>query len=100
MTPWAPKTHLQTIREQRRGGLDYRVSASKRGYGRRHQRLRKIVLARDPICKLCHREATTDSDHIVPLSQGGKDELSNLQGACHSCHSRKTATEDGGFGNV
>jgi 5-methylcytosine-specific restriction protein A len=25
---------------------------------------------------------------------------SNWQGLCHPCHSAKTATEDGGFGNA
>jgi len=37
-------------------------------------------------------------DHIVPLSQGGTNETSNLQTLCHSCHSRKTVLYDGGFG--
>lgn len=40
----------------------------------------------------------TDVDHIVPREQGGSDQWSNLQALCHSCHSKKTATEDGGFG--
>ncbi|MCZ6609557.1 MAG: HNH endonuclease signature motif containing protein [Alphaproteobacteria bacterium] len=30
---------------------------------------------------------------------GGSDDPSNLQGMCRPCHSRKTATEDGGWGN-
>lgn len=36
---------------------------------------------------------STDVDHIIPKSRGGEDTPENLQGACHSCHSRKTATE-------
>lgn len=32
-------------------------------------------------------------DHIVPLSEGGADHESNLQGLCHSCHVEKTAEE-------
>ena len=96
--PWAPKTHQQTIRG-RRGGLDPRPSACKRGYGRRWRRLRLVVLARDPVCMICHRDAAWHADHIVPKSRGGTDDLENLQGLCESCHNRKTPTEDGGFGN-
>jgi 5-methylcytosine-specific restriction protein A len=37
-------------------------------------------------------------DHIKSKSQGGKDEWDNLQALCKSCHSRKTAAEDDGYG--
>ena len=61
-------------------------------------------LAKHPLCVHCQREgrvqAATDVDHIVPHS--GDMELfwdsSNWQGLCHSHHSIKTATEDGGWG--
>lgn len=84
-----------------------RGSAAARGYGARWRRLRQIVLARDPVCRDpfgVHRAAgevvpATDVDHIVPRSAGGADTLENLQGLCHACHSRKTAQDDGGFGN-
>lgn len=43
-----------------------------------------------------------DVDHIIP--HRGDDALrlalSNLQTLCNVCHSRKTASEDGGFGNA
>lgn len=107
MTPWSPKTHHQDVKEQqRRGGLTPtpRGTTTERGYGYRWQKIRKLVLARDPCCKICERQGrlavSTDVDHITPKSKGGTDDMGNLQGACHSCHSRKTATEDGGFGNV
>jgi 5-methylcytosine-specific restriction protein A len=86
-----------------------RGSASARGYGRTWQKLSKIVLARDPLCKiakLCVTRAigrngailllpspSSVADHIVPKSKGGKDEVSNLQGACKRCHDHKTRTE-------
>jgi 5-methylcytosine-specific restriction protein A len=44
----------------------------------------------------------TDLDHIIP-HKGDKDAFwvrSNWQGLCRSCHSRKTAAEDGGWGNA
>lgn len=45
--------------------------------------------------------AATEVDHIVP--HRGDERLfrdeKNLQSLCRPCHSRKTAVEDGGFGN-
>ena len=74
----------------------HRGSAASRGYGSRWRRLRRMILNRQPLCP-CGM-AATDVDHIKPRNAGGDDSPSNLQGLCKSCHSRKTATEDGGFG--
>lgn len=70
----------------------------------RWRKLRKLVLARDGyICQACSKVGrttlATDVDHIVPTSAGGDESEANLQALCHSCHSRKTAREDGAFGN-
>jgi 5-methylcytosine-specific restriction enzyme A len=85
-----------------------RESAHSRGYTRAWRRFRLRVLADvgrveyphgGPLCVTCGGEAT-DVDHITP--HGGNDGLmyanANVQSLCESCHSRKTATEDGGFG--
>lgn len=81
-----------------------RESPSRRGYDARWQKVRVIVLMRDLyLCQACkaYGRLTTahDVDHIVPIARGGKryDEA-NLQSLCKACHSRKTASEDGGFG--
>jgi len=78
-----------------------RESPTRRGYGRRWEKLRRMVLARQPFCHiavLCDGTAlSTEADHIVPKSKGCTDSLDNLQGACHACHSHKTATEDTSF---
>lgn len=72
-------------------------------YGRQLWRgphgLRRVVLARDPVCKICHRNPSTVADHIVPHRGVWAlfCDLLNLQGLCAECHSRKTAAEDGGF---
>lgn len=79
-----------------------RGSASERGYDARWRRLRLAFLLQHPLCEECQRQgrlvAATDVDHIIPRRQGGSDEAYNLQALCHECHSRKTATEDGGWG--
>lgn len=70
------------------------------------QRTRKFILARDPLCKIavvCKRRfgypaPSTEVDHVIPVRDGGDFwDPANLQGACHSDHSRKTATEDSSF---
>ena len=66
-------------------------------YSARWKRLRKMVLCRDPICKICNRRASTSVDHIIPVTQGGKEEMDNLQGLCEKCHNRKSAKEKKNF---
>lgn len=63
--------------------------------------LRTLVLARDPVCKICEREASTVADHIRPHRGVWVDfvDMNNLQGLCEQCHGSKTAREEGGFGN-
>jgi 5-methylcytosine-specific restriction endonuclease McrA len=57
---------------------------------RRWRRIRKLQLAREPLCRMCGRTAT-DVDHIRPLADGGAfDDPANLRSLCHECHSRVT----------
>lgn len=66
---------------------------------------RKGYLAAHPRCVCtacpthrppCNRIANT-VDHVIPARVGG---VKLFQAMCASCHSRKTATYDGGFGNA
>jgi len=75
-----------------------RPRTATRGYGSAWQRLRLVILKRDPICTLCHRERSVEVDHRVPRSQGGADDERNLCGVCKRCHGRKSVAVDGGFG--
>lgn len=64
------------------------------------RKIREAQLAREPLCRCCTalsivREAT-DVDHINGDDSDHRD--CNLQSLCGSCHSRKTALENGGFG--
>ena len=72
-------------------------SNEERGYGWRWQQWRRMILAEEPLCRICTAGGltvlATDVDHILPKSKGGTDDRSNLQPLCHECHSRKTMNE-------
>jgi len=64
-------------------------------------RLRAQVLREEPTCRTpgCGQRST-HADHVRPIDDGGAAlDRANLQGLCQSCHSRKTASFDGGHGN-
>lgn len=59
---------------------------------------RQIVINRAMgLCESCDKEGRitpgVEVDHIVPVSRGGTDEISNLQLLCVPCHRKKTANE-------
>ncbi len=56
-------------------------------------RVRRRILRRDDYrCYVCGGPGV-HVDHIVPVSQGGTDDDSNLATICRRCHARKTALE-------
>ena len=82
--------HAQEARQlvdQRRG------SSAARGYGGDWQRLRRMVLRREPLCWYCRQRgklvAATTVDHKTPKSRGGTDARGNLCGACEHCNFSK-----------
>ena len=68
-----------------------------RRYDRRWKKMRKIILARDPICKSCEAAPSTEVDHIIPRSpdlHAADVTEEELQGLCKPCHSSKTQAEN------
>lgn len=63
--------------------------------GRPWRRLVEAVQRRDQyVCQACKRLTDKGAcDHIVPVSKGGTDEMSNLQWLCNPCHDDKTERE-------
>ena len=91
-------------------------SASKAGYGRDWQRFRDwFASVVPPVCgaKLngndtefsCGKSFVSREmhlDHLIPfdsIDDPLRLDADNVVWRCRSCHSRKTATNDGGFGN-
>ncbi|MFB7605281.1 HNH endonuclease signature motif containing protein [Streptomyces gardneri] len=54
-------------------------------------RIRKLVLVRDPTCQICKTRPSTQVDHVRPKA----DDHSHLQGVCYPCHKRKSSSEGG-----
>jgi 5-methylcytosine-specific restriction protein A len=80
-------------------------SSTAQGYGYRWQQARAGYFSKHPLCVHCQQQGlvtiATDLDHIVP-HHGDMVKFwqrDNWQGLCAPCHSRKTAKENGGFGN-
>lgn len=98
LIPWGDQCqdHPRNWHRQEKRG-----SRHERGYGSAWDRIRSQVLLRDKglciPCKAMGRyTAATEVDHIIPKSQAGTDDSTNLQSICSACHKVKTALESGG----
>ena len=96
------KPRVQTLGAKPRGWAETSsASTTARGYGAAWQRARKQALERDcGLCQPCRQAGRVTVaqavDHIVPKSQGGTDDLRNLQSICDECHRAKTQRESRG----
>lgn len=95
------ETHTRLMQKQ----VDSkRGSAHQRGYTSRWQKARETYLQRNPLCKSHEAKGViveaTIVDHIIPHKGDQKLfwDTSNWQSLCKTCHDKKTASEDGGFG--
>lgn len=79
----APKPWASSIRRERT------ISGS-----RQQKRAARVMREHDRTCHVCGRPMADEVDHVVPLSEGGADDESNLR-PIHSvpCHRDKTLTE-------
>jgi 5-methylcytosine-specific restriction protein A len=64
-----------------------------RGYDAQHEQLRRQVMAEEPGCRVCGGTGPGTADHIVPLSQGGRTERSNMQRLCKKHQASKAGRE-------
>lgn len=63
--------------------------------------VKSYIFQRDKFqCQSCGKncqEVNLSIDHIIPLSRGGKNDISNLQTLCLTCNQRKTNKIDPRF---
>lgn len=82
---------------------DQRGSSTDRGYGAAW-RVSRRGKVKGIACVECLKAGliveARQLDHVKARRRGGLDHDSNYQPLCDTCHSRKTATHDGGFGNA
>ena len=73
-----------------------RPSFRARGYGATYDRNRRRLFAGKPTCQVkgCTTAAKI-AHHIVPKTEGGTDDLSNLMAVCQRHHNALTAAESG-----
>jgi 5-methylcytosine-specific restriction protein A len=76
-----------------------RMTKTTRITGRALQALRAKVLSDNPLCVSCEKLGVTaladEVDHILALTNGGSNDIDNLQGLCFSCHVAKTREDLG-----
>ena len=97
--------HARAHTDEKTGKPLPKRSSTELGYGYKWQVLRAWWLRHNPLCVMCKARGVvteaTEIDHIIP-HKGDKTLFwarDNLQALCKKCHSTKTSTQDGGFGN-
>lgn len=108
--PMKPPIHGQAERQQRRREAERacdarRGTSAARGYDGTWRKLRQVFIRQNPLCAMCMQQGrivpAKEVDHIRPHRGDNalRMDWDNLQALCKPCHSRKTASENGGFGN-
>jgi 5-methylcytosine-specific restriction endonuclease McrA len=71
-----------------------RSSAGSRDKKKRKEKLYKRQDGQCAYCGISLEYGEMTLDHIIPLSKGGTNALSNLRGACMYCNRDKAANKD------
>ena len=92
--PTLPKSKRLEWQEERKPQGRRLVNDSERYNTKDWRDLSLLVKYQEPICRMCEREATYYTDHIIPVKQGGAFlDRDNLQGLCKRCHGIKSGRE-------
>ena len=92
---------LESTKEWQRNNLDKRRVQNATARARRLaaegtytvEDFKVIIEAQKSRCIACGKEKKLTADHRQPLSKGGSNWPSNIQGLCRSCNSKKSAKD-------
>lgn len=98
--PSMPPAHRSPGVKAKTSWTRYSQPKVERITGRAGVALRERIRAEEPLCRHCLAEGrvrpTQEIDHIRPLTRGGTNDRSNLQGLCVPCHEAKSKAERAG----
>jgi len=102
--PWASKIH-RPLSARVKVKRVRKMNRTQMGYDAKWAEYSRQYLAAHPLCVECEKhDVITPSEHTDHIRPHNGDmalfwDPSNHQALCRVCHGRKTASEDGGFGN-
>ncbi len=80
------------LMERRRYDKYQRSEDVNKKYGRAWKRIRDRYAKEHPLCEMCKEDdrltPIDEVHHILPISQGGTHDRSNLMSLCKSCHNK------------
>ena len=80
------------VEERRRYDKYQRSKDVNKKYGRAWKRIRDRYVREHPLCEMCKEDGrltpTDEVHHVLPVSQGGTHDRSNLMSLCKSCHNK------------
>lgn len=98
-TPHAPRCYKAGKKRwagvPRIRALEYRTAE--------YRQNRKLAIEREPQCHWKFPHCTgksTQADHIIPVAQGGTNELSNLVGSCGRCNAWRGSSLGGAIAKI
>lgn len=75
---------VRILREN--GVAMHKAPITSEGSSAEWERIRRRVLADDPLCHWCRTEPATQVDHVVPRVRGGDERPENLVPSCEPCN--------------
>lgn len=90
-----PKIRKDSTPEEIREYRKYRYQLRKarillNGGSHTQAEIRALLQAQNYQCAYCKRRAKLTEDHIIPLLQGGRDDIANICMACQRCNCQKS----------
>lgn len=77
--------------------VDFLKEKKKQKRTKLSQNVKKFVAANQKwSCNHCQHilDASYEIDHIIPVYQGGTNDIGNLQALCRNCHGKKTLNDN------